>query len=74
MYTKGLAPTPSCTTFGVARFIGTRVTPFHPQVVLFTVTTLGIILGGQGFKSVVVRELYFGSVAIHGIVAKIDTT
>ena len=74
MYIIGLAPTPSFTTFGVTRFIGTRVAPFHPQVVLFTVTTLGIILGGNGFKSVMVGALNFGSVTINGIVTKISTT
>ena len=74
MYTIGLAPTPSFTTFGATRLIGTRVAPFHPEVILFTVATLGIILGGYGFKSVVVRALYFGSVAIDGIVTKISTT
>ena len=74
MYIIGLAPTPSFTSLGATGLIGTRVTPFHPEVVLFTVTTLGIVLGGDGFKAVMVRALIFGSVAVDGIVAKISTT
>ena len=68
MYIIGLAPTPSFTTFGATRFIGSGVAPFHPEVVLFTVTTLGIILGGGGLKSVVVWALIFGPVAVDGVV------
>ena len=74
MYIIGLAPTPSCSTISVTWFIGTRVTPFQPQVVLFTVTTQWIVFGGERFVSIMVSMLDFGSAAIHGIVAKIGTT
>ena len=74
MYIIGLAPTPSFTTFGVTRFIGTRVAPFHPEVVLFTVTTLGIILGGYGFETFMVWALVFGPVAVNGVVTYICST
>ena len=74
MYMMCLTPTPSFTSLGTTGLIGTRVAPFHPQVVLFTVTTLGIVLSGCGFKAIVVRALIFGSVAVNGVVAKSGTT
>ena len=74
MYIIGLAPTPSCSTVSVTWFIGTRVTPFQPQVVLFTVTTQWIVFGGERFVSIMVSMLDFGSVAIHGIVTKVGAT
>ena len=68
MYIMCLAPTPSFASLGTTGLIGTRVTPFHPQMVLFTVTTLGVVSGGSGLEAIMVWALVFGPVAVNGVV------
>jgi len=43
-------------------------------MVLFTVTSLGVILGGGGFELVMVWELVFSPVALIGVMAQVGTT
>jgi len=50
------------------------VTPFHPQLIFGTVTTLGVVFGGSCFEFIVFGELKFGPMAVDGIVVDIGTT
>ena len=69
-----LTPTPSFTTFCVMWFIRGWMTPFHPQSVLATVPSLGIVLGCSILILVMAGFLSLRLMAIWGVVGQVGTT